>query len=101
MLILSLILFYTDPYGSLQQTAIKIFSLVYLHFGKLQSNTFTEKNPKTDQKSQDKFERAVHYHLNLLEETTSTTALTFEDLGFAMSAAGGSVGKSDDAVSSF
>ena len=43
----------------------------------------------------------MHYHLNLLEETTSTTALTFEDLGFAMSAAGGSVGKSDDAVSSF
>ena len=29
--------------GSLQQIAIKIFSLVYLHFGKLQSNTFTER----------------------------------------------------------
>ena len=26
--------------------ATKIFSLIYLHFGKLQSNTFTERFPK-------------------------------------------------------
>ena len=32
--------------GNLQQIIIKIFSLVYLNFGKLQSNTFTEKIPK-------------------------------------------------------
>ena len=39
--------------GRLQQIAIKIFSLVYLHFGKLQSNTFTERIAKisTDQKT--------------------------------------------------
>ena len=30
----------------LHQIAIKIFSLVYLQFGKLQSNTFTERIPK-------------------------------------------------------
>ena len=33
--------------GRLQQIAIKVFSLVYLHFGKLQSNTFNERIPKT------------------------------------------------------
>ena len=38
--------FHLDPYRSLQQIAIQIFSLVYLHFGKLQSNTFTERIPK-------------------------------------------------------
>ena len=44
--------------------AIKIFSLVYLHFGKLQSNTFTERISKisTDHRKRIKLpERAVHY----------------------------------------
>ena len=32
--------------GSLLEIAIKIFSLVYLHFGEVQSNTFTERIAK-------------------------------------------------------
>ena len=37
---------YRTIYGSLQQMAIKISSLEYLHFEKLQSNSFTESIPK-------------------------------------------------------
>ena len=38
--------FHTYPYRNLQQIAIIIFSLICLHFGKLQSNTFNERIPK-------------------------------------------------------
>ena len=35
-------LFHRDPYGILQQITIKIFNLVYLYFGKLQSYTLID-----------------------------------------------------------
>ena len=38
--------FFIRSYGSLQQIAIKIFSLVYFHFGKKQSNTFNKRISK-------------------------------------------------------
>ena len=48
----ALCVYYRFHTESLQQIAIKIFSLVYLHFEKLQSNIFSERIPKmsTDSK---------------------------------------------------
>ena len=55
--------YYCFHTGSLEKWAIAIFRLVYLHFGKLQSNTFTERIPKvsTDSQGIDGLENELNY----------------------------------------